>query len=70
MPFFRSLMLTRHSHRSIENAVGNAFLQLLAETDGRGQDQRFVLESPFFAPSLSQLSYLGFSLSGYKLVLM
>ncbi|KAG6355679.1 hypothetical protein INS49_003643 [Diaporthe citri] len=34
---------------SIEDAVGNAFLQLLAETDSQAQDQRFVLQSPFFA---------------------
>lgn len=49
MPLFRSFTLTRKSHRSIEDAVGNAFLQLLAETNGQGQDQRFVLQSPFFA---------------------
>lgn len=50
MPLLRSLTLTRKSHRSIEDAVGNAFLQLLAETNGQGQDQRCVLQSPFLGP--------------------
>lgn len=54
MPLLRCLLLTRDLGRSIENAVGNAFLQLLAETEGRGEDQRFVLESlPSLTPPFS-----------------
>lgn len=58
MPLFRPFTLTRKSHRSIEDAVGNAFLQLLAETNGQGQDQRFVLQSPLFAGPLGSFFYL------------
>lgn len=57
MTLFRSLMLTRTPYRSIEDAVGNAFLQLLAETNGQGQDQRFVLQSPFLAGSPGPFFY-------------
>lgn len=65
-----SLVDTRDSHRCIDNVVGNAFLQLLAETDGRDQDQRFVLESPFSHPTLSRLSDLGLLFPGTKPALM
>ena len=58
MTLFRSLVLTRGLNRSIEDAVGNAFLQLLAETDGQGRDQVYVAEPPFF-PACSLFRCLG-----------
>lgn len=65
MPLSRSLHVDPGlENRSIEDAVGNAFLRLLAETDGRGQDQRFVPESPFFrALGPSPCCYLVFVIS-------
>lgn len=49
MPLFRPLHVDPGlKHRSIEDAVGSAFLQLLAGPIGEVQDQRYVLVSPFF----------------------
>lgn len=56
MTFSRSVLLTGYSHRSIEDAVGNAFMNILTEAESQGDIMVYVLKHPFFKPFFTPLS--------------